>query len=86
MSGRRLLEAMPANAHIALSRALGLSRNQHTGPCENVPAMLSEGSYVWAYGLCIGCLVLWAAIRRENSNMQELFLHAPLSTDLQFLR
>ena len=45
----------------------------YTGLCKKVPAKFGEESSVQADGLCIGCLGLWAEVRRENSNMQKFF-------------
>ena len=40
---------------------------------KKIPAKVSEESFVWADWPCIGCLGQWAAVGRDNSNMQEFF-------------
>ena len=42
------------------------------------PAKLGDTCSVRADRLCIGCLGYWAERGRENSNMQEFFLHDPV--------
>ena len=62
-----------------MKREADTDLDTYAGPYEKVPAKFSEVSSVWADGQCIGCLDQWAAVRRENSNMQEFFLQR--STD-----
>ena len=40
---------------------------------KKVPAKFSGECSVWTDGPCIGSLDQWAEVRRENSNIQELF-------------
>ena len=56
--------------------------NSAAGSCEKVHAKLGEERFAWADGLCIGCVGLWAAVRRDNLNMQE-FLCSTLHVQYQ---
>ena len=49
-----------------------------TGSSKKNPAKFSDTGSVRADGLFIGCLGQWAERGRENSNMQEFFLHDPV--------
>ena len=44
-----------------------------TALCKKVLAKLCELSSVQVVWLCIGCLSQWAAVRKDNSNVQEFF-------------
>ena len=53
-----------------------------TRTCIKVPARFSEECFIWADGLCIGCMIQWATIGRKNSNMRGFFLHDPVCYSL----
>ena len=48
------------------------------GRAKKNPAKFGYTCSLRADGLCFGCLGQWAGRERENSNMQEFFLHDPV--------